>query len=109
MKTCSDMECRYFIEKYESKDNEYDFYEFCTKHNKFIPEEIPCENYLKAKICFNCKHKKIIVYESGCIDCIDYHCKLQENKFIFSDINFSINDFISFPDCPINKWELEEE
>jgi len=106
--TCSDKECRYFIDKYDKQNGIWEFYSFCKKQNNFIPDEISCEDYLESKLCYNCKNNTIKIYESGTIDSIDYHCKLQENKLIFSDIHCFVSNYGEFPDCLINKWEYED-
>lgn len=103
--TCSDKECRYFKDEYDKQNGIWEFYSFCNKQNKFIPKEIICEHYLEPQLCYNCLHSYTIVYETGTIDSIDYHCKLQNNKMIFSDLNWAISHQGDFPDCPIGKWE----
>jgi hypothetical protein len=105
---CSEKECRYFKEVFEKQNGVMDYYSFCTKKNSLIPEEVICNEYLPSHFCFNCKHQKVIVYESGEIDSIDYHCKLQNDKFIFSDLNWAISHYADFLDCPITKWEEDK-
>jgi hypothetical protein len=108
METCSDKECRYLIDEYDKQNDMWDHYSFCKKHNKFIPEEVPCESYLKSQSCYNCKLANKIIYETGTIDCIDYHCNLQDNKLIFSDTHWATNNLGNSPDCPIHKWEIKQ-
>jgi len=107
MKTCSEIECKYYTELFEEDNltHTFDDNSFCTKHNKYIPEAEPCEDYEKARKCFNCEHAKEVVYETGTIDSVDYHCKLQEGKSIYSDLAWNRNHYIDFPECPINKWK----
>jgi hypothetical protein len=105
METCFDKECKYLIDTYCEQNKIWDNYSFCNKHKKFIPDEIPCSDYVKAQICSNCQFANTKVYETGTIDCIDYHCNLQNNKLIFSDTNWAINNNGNFPECPIDCWK----
>ena len=106
IKTCVDEECKYYTELFEKIDGVWDYYSFCIKRKAFIPyENKVCKTYIKARKCYNCKYSCNIVYETGSIDCIDYHCKLQDKKMIYSDLNFSNSNYADFPDCNINKWE----
>lgn len=95
---CYDKECRYLSE------DDYDR-TYCNKHNKLIKddEEI-CINYERSKSCYNCKHSRIEVYETGTIDSIDYYCNLQDSTLIYSDISFMKSDYSRFPSCKIGKW-----
>ena len=102
---CSEKECKYFTQIFDKQNNIWDHYSFCDKYKKFIPDEELCQEYIKAEKCYNCKHSKEIVYETGSIDCIDYHCRLQKGKMIYSDIDWAISHYAGFPDCNINKWE----
>jgi hypothetical protein len=105
MSTCSDKECRYLIDTYCEQNEVWDIRSHCKKHNKLIPDETPCEDYTKSYSCYNCQFANAKVYETGTIDCIDYHCNLQNDKLIFSDLNWAINNFGNFPECPIDKWK----
>lgn len=105
-KTCVDEECKYYTELFEKIDEEWDYYSFCTKGKTFIPyKNRICGIYTKARKCYNCNHSKSIVYETGTIDCIDYHCELQDDKMIYSDLNFSNSNYAEFPDCNIDRWK----
>ena len=60
---------------------------------------------MKAKTCINCKHAIVEVFESGQIDCVDYRCPFQDNKFIYSDNNVFAEHFCDVPECKIGKFE----
>lgn len=101
-----DDECKYYTERFEKQNGIWDDVSFCTKNKEYIPDENEiCENYLKSEKCFNCKHSREIIYETGTIYCIDYHCRLQNDKMIFSDSSWAASNYADFPDCNINKWE----
>ena len=104
---CYEKECKFYTQIYEKQNDIWEHYAFCINHKKFILEEELCENYIKAEKCFNCKHRIEKVYETGTIDCVDYHCKLQNDKMIYSDIDWAISHYADFPDCNICKWESE--
>jgi hypothetical protein len=102
---CEDKECKFYTQKYLNTDGVYDYYGYCTKHRSLITDVELCADYIKAEKCFNCKHSKTIVYETGTIDCIDYHCKLQNDKMLYSDSEWETDHYADFPDCNIDKWE----
>ncbi len=104
---CSEYECKFYTELYGCIDKEWDHDAYCVKHKKYIPEEKLCGEYIKAEKCFNCRFSRSIVYETGSIDCIDYHCKLQNDRMIFSDLSWSIGHYADFPDCNIDEWKMK--
>ena len=60
------------------------------------------------KSCPNCRHSRSIVYETGIIDCIDYHCLLQNGDLIYSDSNPYLVHYADFPQCNIGKFKSIE-
>lgn len=103
--SCVDQQCKYYTEKFVAKDGIWDYESFCTKQDKFIDyENEVCSDYQQSQKCFNCKHRRTIVYETGTIDSIDYHCTLQEDKFIHSDLSWCQDNYADFPDCNIKQW-----
>lgn len=108
MSLCNEEQCKFYTECHDVHNGVWDDYSFCTKHKKIIDcENEICSEYIKAKKCFNCKHSRKIIYETGTIDCIDYHCKLQDKKLMYSDCNWLDDHYADYPECNINKWESE--
>lgn len=102
-------------------DEDYNDNYICTKNNIIISDEqyelfenlfdktenVSCKDFEELKSCKNCRFSRVIEYESGVIDSLDYHCPLQEGKMIYSDISPYRNKNIDFPECNIDKWESD--
>lgn len=103
---CINETCKHFNQIYTQLNGIWDHHNYCKKLNEYLDDKeiLLCELYEPSMKCFNCKHGKEIIYETGTIDCIDYHCKLQDNKMIFSDSSWALFNYSDFPDCQINKW-----
>lgn len=108
MNNCIDCECKYI-----SYDVTHDDY-FCNKQNIFVPDDIDktgCPYFVQARNCLSCIHSRDIVYETGVIDCIDYHCPFQEGKdkhrgkMIYSDQSPYVSHHFDIPECTCNKFE----
>lgn len=102
--TCSD--CKYALEDYNDKM-------FCTKKKINITDAIhdeadKCKSFKKLEFCDTCQYCKSIVYETGTIDCIDYRCILQNNKFIYSNNNPMTCQNAKFPECNLGMYEEDK-
>ena len=106
-KNCCELECAYYKYPLVWKNGMCDNEPYCIKQNCEIPNETICDNYKQATVCLNCKYANLDILETGEIDALDYHCSLQNNKLIYSDISLTCVDYADFPCCPINMWEHE--
>lgn len=74
-------------------------------YHKAQEQSFNCEKFEQYKTCGNCEHSGGTIYETGTIDYIDYNCKLQNGKVIYSDFNWENVHHYDFPVCPIGRWE----
>ena len=84
----------------------------CALTGKEIPDDIDitqCKNYQQAHTCIDCIHSRITIYETGTIDDIEYRCPFQNNKLIYDDSNTYMRHYTDVPECPINKFQKENE
>ena len=93
-------ECKYLKEQLDDKL-------LCTKHGK-APSCNGCNDFDKLQFCDTCQYAKVLVYESGEIDSIDYRCILQNNKTIYSDLNPMRIDNTKYPECILDMYEEKE-
>ena len=97
---CEDDDCAYY------KTDDFGERQYCSKLKCYIDELITQCNFFKLpETCEFCVYLYRIVYETGTIDDIAYHCKLQDNKLIYDDINPYIINYADFPECNIGKFE----
>ena len=89
--------CKYCKENHNDKL-------ICTKVNAAISGD-GCPKFEQTQFCNTCKYAKVMVYETGTIDCIDYRCMLQNNKFIYSDNNPMRCKNALYPECNIGLYE----
>ena len=80
----------------------------CTKSNKEAPDN-GCNEFDMLRFCDTCKYAKILVYETGTIDCIDYRCMLQNNRLVYSDINPMRTKNAEYPSCILDMYEESEK
>ena len=90
-------ECKYLNEQFDDKW-------VCTKHNKETSGN-GCDDFDKLKFCDTCKYAKVLVYETGEIDSIDYRCILQINKVVYSDTNPTRINNAKYPECILDMYE----
>lgn len=101
-----------FIKEYNkiTKSMEVTDKTYCAKLDRDLTEyeedrlcdEVFCKHYIKARICMTCKHSRCVNFDN---DCIDYYCKVDKNKFIYSSLSVFKNNSLDFPECPCDKWE----
>ena len=91
------IECRYL------KENIDDVF-VCKKHNKKTNGN-GCNDFDKLKFCDTCTYAKVLVYESGTVDSIDYRCMLQNNKLVYSDNNPMRANNYKYPECILDMYE----
>jgi hypothetical protein len=94
-------ECRFF--KCADAGDTY----ICMKRNIDVSDydEIECNDFEKHESCDECRYAKIIIYETGTIDDIAYHCRLQGNKLMYDDLNPYRCSNYDFPRCPVGMYE----
>ena len=104
---CNKEKCRYWrLEFLYDNNGVYDC-NYCTKENKIINDDLYdddswiCKNFELFKFCNTCKHGYDIFYDW---DCVDYFCKIQNDKFIYQQCS-SILQNAECPKCNINKYE----
>ncbi len=107
MTDCFD--CKWQNFKYEGlPNNEYYCEKFkCETPDFYCKEQeecFTCSAFERLKSCCNCKNCNPTIYETGTIDSIDYHCKLQDNKMMYSDTNAYNTHNFDFLECPIGSW-----
>jgi hypothetical protein len=94
------IDCKYFKEQLDGND-------ICTATNKEVVDYNPssCPHFIQLKFCDTCAYANIVIYKTGTIDEITYKCTLQNNKVIYSDVNFMQANNSEYPECNIDCYE----
>lgn len=95
-KNCIEDFCRYCT--YDANTDEYD----CKLELEIKDED--CDYFEPRQRCDDCAYAKVITFETGLIDEVDYYCKLQGDALIYEDVTFEPSDS-RWPDCPIDSFK----
>lgn len=98
MRNCQTDFCKYcvcdFAEEYS-----------CKLDCKILDDDNwDCIYFEPRQRCDDCEYAKVVTYETGTIDEIDYYCKLQGDRLIYQDVSFNVYDYF-WPDCPIDSFK----
>lgn len=88
---------------YQDENDEMEYY--CKLNKSLVnpDEDFECVSFQQLKSCDTCNHSKVVIYETGGIDSIEYKCYAdgRDGMVVFEDTNPYCSHPCDFPKCSL--------